>query len=466
MKNIVSIILLLGILCLAGCREDQLVAFTESELTSSSAGQTFSLDIQANCPWKISVSEGLLQVTPDNGEGNKTITVSTIRNLYYDNQKHVLCIQSEDGTSSDILTIIQEAKKGLEVEDVKDMISEEGGTFTLPVKTNDEITKVDTPEWISFTSSRGLSGYTYNFTAEANKTGSIRTGSITINGKNISRTVEVKQDSYAPTGILISEESLASKKSKISTGFKLEPEYADASKLNISSSKGCLAYLEDNTLSVDMYNYGQYYIYVQSEGKTIGEFKALYIPEDILGKLYSRGHYIGQRISIPSYGIECSYSSSNPDVVRVLEEGALEMLSEGTSVISASIPNTDFSGQKEISVRNIVMAAWMKSNFYVFGGAWQVEIVARVKCKGITSYTCSMVDYSQFIARPLRITKESYAVGKDCIEIREYVEIYASNQSDLIKRLEEVIVEIHVQTADGMFGTSDYTRTEKPAWID
>ena len=215
-----------------------------------------------------------------------------------------------------------------------------------------------------------------------------------------------------------------------------------------------------------MHNYGQYYIYVQSEGKTIGEFKALYIPEDILGKLYTRGHYIGQRISIPSYGIECSYSSSNPDVVRVLEEGALEMLTEGTSIITASIPNTDFSGQKEISVRKIAMAAWMESSFYIFRGAWQVEIAVLVKGKGIDSYLFGFADYSQAIVRNLGSIKGSNQSGKDYIKVWRTVEIYAKDYSDLIKRLEKVVVEFQAQSSNGFIGTSDYTRTEKPAWIE
>jgi hypothetical protein len=75
-------------------------------------------------------------------------------------------------------------------------------------------------------------------------------------------------------------------------------------------------------------------------------------------------------------------------------------------------------------------------------------------------------DYNQAIARDLGSIKGSNQSGKDYIKVWKVAEIYATDYSDLIKRLKKVVVEFQAQSSNGFIGTSDYTRTEKPAWID
>lgn len=246
MKTLWNFILFLAVLCLAGCSSEdpQSVAFSMKEMTVDSKSNFIKVDIQSNCAWTIRPEKGNPVSSMDAGVGPATITVSVKENVTYDDMAHAIAIYSEDGTSADRLNITQKAAFGLEAV-APDMLDCEGGTFDVKVNTNDEIEKVDVPEWITFTGSRALTGYTYTFTAEPNKTGSPRTGSVRIVGKNKATQFDVKQDSYAPTGVDVSGipkvvpiiwEGFSTVAEPLFYPIQIIPEYADYSKLSVKSS--------------------------------------------------------------------------------------------------------------------------------------------------------------------------------------------------------------------------------------
>ena len=299
MKKIISFILLLGVLCLAGCskeEEPQSVSFLEDKLLSPYNGQSFSLEVHANCLWNITSSSASLQVNPKSGEGNMSVTITVSLNAFYEVVNHTISIKSEDNTSSDALTIFQEAKKGIEVNSV-DIIPEEGGTISIPISTNDNITKVNCPDWISFTSSRALTEYTYTFTVEPNKTGSVRSGEINVIGENASRTISISQDSYTPESVSISLPSMEELSSfPLTIPLKIYPQYADASKINASATNGSVELVGEN-LVVDTEQVGEVSITLSASGKVlyqnsinvIGEF---YMQSDDIGLMKCEGEEV------------------------------------------------------------------------------------------------------------------------------------------------------------------------------
>ena len=108
MKKILSFTLLLGVLCLAGCKEDsQNVEFTVKEFRINQKAQTFDVSIIADCQWVIEDSDGFLSASITFGEGNSIITVTAWRNETFDERKNTLVIRSEDGSSWIILPYIK-----------------------------------------------------------------------------------------------------------------------------------------------------------------------------------------------------------------------------------------------------------------------------------------------------------------------------------------------------------------------
>ena len=138
MKHLLRTILLLGILCMAGCKEEepQSVAFKVRALNVGNKQETLELGIQANCQWYTITDSRFIETNENTGNGDAVISLTVHPNHQYEDLTHEIIICSEDGTSNDILTIKQESKKGLIAGRV-DMISEEGGVFKFPVNTNE-----------------------------------------------------------------------------------------------------------------------------------------------------------------------------------------------------------------------------------------------------------------------------------------------------------------------------------------
>lgn len=264
MKHLSKLFLIMTILCLTGCSENeepQSVAFLTCEKTITSEGGSFTVAVEANCPWTIRTEKGNSVSNMAAGVGSFTITVSVKENVIYDDVAHTIAIYSEDGTSSDRLNITQKAALGLSAV-APEMLDCEGGNFEVEVNTNDEIDKVDVPEWITFINSRALTGYTYTFTAEPNKTGSPRTGGVRIVGKNKTTQFDVKQDSYAPTGVDVSNipkvvpiiwEGFSTVAEPLFYPIQIIPEYADYSKLSVKSSfeEVFKASIADSTVKIE-----------------------------------------------------------------------------------------------------------------------------------------------------------------------------------------------------------------------
>lgn len=259
MKTICKIFLLVVLLCLTGCSSDdpQSVSFSIKTHETSYLGEILTVNVTANCTWTINETSQQVLIQEMSGNGDDIIRIHIAQNTEYDDLTHSITITSEDGTSSDVLTIKQETRIGTLAESIE-MLSAEGGDFTIPIKTNDEITEVDTPEWITFISSRALTDYTYSFTAEPNKTGSARNGTITIRGKYQTKTITIEQDSYAPTGVGLLQDLKIVYTSNQSVGICLLPEYADWSKLKVKTSNSCQASIEEGYLKNSLQSYGKF----------------------------------------------------------------------------------------------------------------------------------------------------------------------------------------------------------------
>ena len=383
MRRILRTILFLAVLCLAGCSGDdpQSVAFNQETLEVSPEKGTYPMEISANCAWTITAELLSIHIEPTYGNGNSTVHISLPENESYNELTKRITITSEDGTSSDILTVIQKENIGMDIQKIG-MISEEGGTFDIPVETNDNITSVNTPDWVAFTSSRALTGYTYTFTAEPNKTGSVRTGTVSFNGKERAYRMEVKQDSYAPKKIEILDYFPASTSSERTFDLIITPDYADRSKIKVVCNKECTASVDENTLNVTFNNYGKYCLtFLGEQNNPVGTADMEYIPKKPLWHGGYKEVYLGQEnfIKYIEY-VSDSYilASSDNQVVAVSGNSGSSAVGCGECTVSVSYPGTDCYDELPVSVEPFTLNPRILhiSNFN--GNVYKISLVALV----------------------------------------------------------------------------------------
>ena len=394
MKTIIKTVLLLAVLCLAGCSGDdpQSVAFPEESIESPSCGWTYSLNIEANCPWSIRSESPNIRIEPSSGEGSSTSVLHLPENKTYEDITFRITVTSEDGTSSDFLTIVQKAMTGIET-GMTGMISEEGGTFTIPVKTNDEITSVDTPDWITFTSGRALTSYTYSFTAEPNKTGAVRRGTVTLKGKEVTGNIEVTQDSYTPDSAWVEVPVCVRRGTSGDYPIHVVPEYADMSKVTVTENCFYLnAGISDNKLHLEFHSRETDYLEEVSfqlgvNGKEVSEYTVGIVRPDIYLTSPRYMYYPGENLyieTIPEPYSKITYS--NPDVITKLEDGRLHAEKNGTCTITV----TNLASEAVISKTFTVHDVALDSKFYGVSNPhddlWEMTVHGSAHGRGITRY--------------------------------------------------------------------------------
>lgn len=350
----------MGMICLIGCskEEAQSVAFSVKELKFDKNGSTAQIEIIANCPWFITGAGQFVVIKTDNGQGDASVSVTVWSNEEYDDRQCTISIRSEDGTSSDHLSIYQSANIGLELS-TPETVKAEGGEFGVNVSTNDEIVSVETPEWITYTASRALTGYTYTFTAEPNKTGIPRKGPIRLRGKNLTRYVNVEQDSYAPEQVHIEDLPEYTFESSWERKISVVPEYADISKLSVACDECCEGYIKlGGVLVIKSKDYGKHSFQFTSEGNTIPGAIFEYLPETPFSKASVKTYLLDDRfLNWTYYSDEVTVQSSDESVVKIKEGGKAIACGTGTATIYAEHKKAGMSGKQVVTVEPFIATA-------------------------------------------------------------------------------------------------------------
>jgi len=456
----------MAVVCLAGCKEEEPYAdITIGVHEFDRYGGAIAVSVSSNGRWSVKLERGHLLLDAWKGEGDSSFTIEIGPNTTFDEWLYILTATVEGGDEPSVETFTQKASIGLEA-DTSKMISEEGGTFDLPVYTNDDITSVDTPDWLSYQSSRALTGHTYTFTAEPNQTGSVRTGTVKLKGKENTWNVVVSQDSYAPARISFNKKISVFSDKYFTTLFSVEPKYADLSKLEISTPEGCDAYIDNGFFKFYFSRQGFYPITFLSKGEIIQEEFAGYLPNGLFGKNAQSIFYLGQqaRLLTVVQDNNFTYSSTNPGVVNIAKDGTMDMRSIGTSTIIVSLPGTGFSASQEITVQDAVLTSYMRSCLN-WGYWWDVEIASILDGNNITKYAFCTCDLNQGIVFPQAPVEGEYKDGRNRMSYLSRINIYADNLSDLKERLEKVEVEFGGIVNGKQTRVTTRVLPEKPGWL-
>lgn len=366
MKNFFKTWLLLTVLCIAGCSgedDPQSVSILTEDAAVTAEGGSLTLSIEANCPWTVSEQSDLVTVTQATGSGNASVKVQIARNAAYDGVTHTIAVTSEDGTSTDRFTVTQEQSYAVQAGS-HDMLDCGGGTFSVPVSTNDNISKVEVPDWITFIESRALTGYTYTFTAESNRTGAVRQAAVRIVGARSDGEFTVKQDSYAPASAEAEIPAIVEMAQlPVTASVGISPEYADWSKLT-AEADGCTATIADRMLTVNAASAGTFTVRLLSGGSELlsseltvvdsfdADSVAISLPDSLamsdepytFGVTLIPGYADGNRISAKASGAEVSFMDGILSVTA-RQEGTcrISILSSDKEIYSKDITVYDAS---------------------------------------------------------------------------------------------------------------------------
>ena len=375
-------VLLLALLCLAGCKSEEApyleVSTDKTEVDCTE--ETLTVTVSSNGSWRTVLDKGNTYIGSMEGEGPGTVIFELPGNKTYDDVIYTLNTQSTDGSMSDTKTILQKASIGLEVKGIS-QIPEGGATVDIPVKTNDNITSVETPDWITFTSSRALTSYTYTFKVEPNKTGAVRKGTVRFKGNATEKAVEVTQDSYAPTGVSFKDDLSFVTAESFGTGILLEPEYADPSKLTVKTSGNCKASIENGELNVTLTDYGTYSITIFSYNQEIAKVKGERVAPNPFYEGETQEAYLGQSdfLKYRYYSKDYTLRSSNPGVVAIGSDGKPRAVGTGTATITATHPKVDCYGTQTVKVEPFLLESRIGIELEKSNGIFDVRFAARVE---------------------------------------------------------------------------------------
>lgn len=380
MKHLLKTILLLGILCLAGCKKEDYVKISLDRLEIGNQGGVVNVAVSANCPWRVTLYRNTQLLDTWYGADDYSFPVTINQNSSYSDFSYTFKATGEGGTDFGAETLTQEARIGLFTDGI-DLISEEGGTFEIPVRTNDDITSVDTPDWMTFTSSRSLAGYTYTFTAEPNKTGTVRNGTVSFKGKSDTWKVEVTQDSYAPESINLEQDLSCVWEQDFKVRIAAEPEYADLSKLEVKILPDGNAVIEDGYLIVGLGAYGEFSISILQQGKGMLYTEGACIPTKPFRNEGVLEIYLGQRRFIDYWFYSEGYDLTSSDEKIASPSGNKYVYgnSIGDAVLTVTHPVAPSHDELTVKVVPFLVDARIGWTDEKWDGSFDVRFTARVE---------------------------------------------------------------------------------------
>ena len=193
----------------------------------SKGGEDY-FEIESNTDWSISDNADWLTIEPIEGNGNCSITLTATASDVYDDRNTVITVKAGDKTET--FTVTQKYAEALLVTKNKFDIPQEGGDFTVEIKSNisyEILIDSDSQSWISeVPQSKALMTYTHTFSVESNPNTTKRDGSIEIIGSNgKTETVNIYQAQKDELVLSKSEEIVSAKGGEVRVQLRSNVDY-------------------------------------------------------------------------------------------------------------------------------------------------------------------------------------------------------------------------------------------------
>lgn len=314
------------------------------------------------------------------------LLVNIDENETYDTRTATLTIKDfKDGVSTRTITVTQDSKKGIDVDETIYNVPMEGGNVSVVIKRNVDYQVVipdGAKSWISLVqnaTTRGLEPKTLTFTVAKNNSGAAREAIINVvNEKEdlsvsflIHQSFEAVFD-YSPKSLEFDE--LGGKQTvevtanfpliNYSTDFWLSVQqeniddthfkyHLTAAKFDLKKDKRTAEFLLQNT----------------SVGKSVTikvtQYRTLYIKNsEMTVEVGSKIALVGDEILVNTNDREVTFVSSNPDIATVNDDGVITGVSAGICNITASSVDGLYKDYMYVNVeepynwQNDVTAAW------------------------------------------------------------------------------------------------------------
>ena len=163
------------------------------------SGATLTLILTSACEWSATVADtsaAWCTVSPQYGQkGSATITVAIEANKTYEERSATILIKA--GDSEGKIVVVQECRKGFEINLQDYVMPPLGGHIDIDLQTNMEYScRIEGGDWVAKTDSvatKGLTACRHGFEVARNTTGAERSCNIVFEGEGISKTLKVLQ---------------------------------------------------------------------------------------------------------------------------------------------------------------------------------------------------------------------------------------------------------------------------------
>ena len=433
MQKIVFLLMIL--FCMTACQDEmvQEVSFDNEMITVGAEAQTVTVEVTANCPWYIKTESQRAYASSTYGEGSSYVDIVIFKNGEYEYAEHVFTLTSEDGTGHATLTIKQDPRIKMEITS-DGVIPAEGGYFNIYMSTNDEVSCTDYPEWVTHVISISIKDKNFVLECKDNRTGSPRYATVVFTGREEEYAVNIKQDSYTPTGISLNiPESLVDGLGEYCYKMDVVPVYADWNKLDITLTKEDISGSKSEVWTKGEYihfrfeKYGTYTLTIYANETLVLKQNMTVHPVDaVLTVADGEDVCVGDIIMLSDEN--CSLEFSNKSLVQKQSDGSYRFINEGDLTVTAT---NHFSGKKKtatIKVSNVVLniettrvtAAGDKNKVYVLYSA-----------RG-----CDMTGY-QFYLTETKYPAQQLEVMEDTVSNNKMQTVYYSPSEEWVDASEE-----------------------------
>lgn len=175
---------------------EDFITLTKKDFTIPEEGGNVDIEIKSTLIYEVKMLSDVDWIAE-----TKTRAVSTHTHHYtissndtYDSREaKIVFYDPKDGNLADTVSIYQLQNSGIFIEQEEFSVKAEGETLEIKVDANIEYTIAVSDDWLQQITSRALSTETLRFLVLKNENEGMRTGSIILNGGDITKTITIKQ---------------------------------------------------------------------------------------------------------------------------------------------------------------------------------------------------------------------------------------------------------------------------------
>ena len=169
------------------------LTLSQTSLSFASAAASSAVNVTANVSWTVTDDQTWLSASPTSGSNNGSFTVSATANTGTTSRTGTVTVTGGGLTRTVAVTQAGTTASTLTVSATSLALASAASTGTFSITSNVSWTVTDDQTWITVSPTSGVSNATVTVSATANTATTSRSGTVTVSGGSITRTVAVTQ---------------------------------------------------------------------------------------------------------------------------------------------------------------------------------------------------------------------------------------------------------------------------------